>query len=384
MSESSRECRKRSVVMESVVPELVDEWYSSVDVDDSASRQGYTTAQRSDRFMRQSNSNNNNNSNIWASSHSIDLYDQMINIHSSSIDNDSELNDFIENASFTSKSIPMLEQKKHIYSIDEHPIPRSFFAYNLVIIIVLTIAFNSTICTNFFATINDRQTNKSDDAIILKYLFQRIMQLIINGSVLYSTITADTYKSVNYSLDILPINWVLYEYSITQTLWYLLILFVGQFMSAYITIGLFYSQIEAFDQEFFNRSIVEVDIAFAKKIDTFVLAFIVNAASSMITTIILGRSNSLNCKNVAMQGMFAMFIISLIYETTVGPMTFVVNRLFMYIAYVSVFGSTKNVNDILILLSVRILFRIIISPILVYYTKYALIPVLRKYLEYAT
>lgn len=212
---------------------------------------------------------------------------------------------------------------------------------------------------------------------------QNVLQFIIVGGILYVFATADTYKSANCSIDFLPINWVFYSYSILSVLAYLSIQVVSATISSYVMIGMYYSRFAQLDKKTLLESIIPSD-SHALSVDSLVLTLFVHALIVVGTTFIMTQINSLNCDQIFVQALGYIYLISLIYEITIGPISFILYRLIFYGAIVSVFDDTHDSqkNSTLIMMGVSALIKMIGYPLVAYHVKYIWIHIIRRYIEY--
>jgi glycerol uptake facilitator-like aquaporin len=216
-------------------------------------------------------------------------------------------------------------------------------------------------------------------------IFQKTQQFVMTGYVLYMVTTPDTYKSINCSLELLPINWMLYNYPFARVLLYLGIQLIAALLGAYITLGLYYSKLEAMDKKIMQRIIMpSAPHIFA--IDSFALALFAHSVLAVGVTVILSPSNSINCGQTIIYALCYVYIISLLYEIAIGPVSFVIYKLALHLAYVSIFSddSSSEKNMGWILAGAGMLFKLLGFPLIAYHVKYVWSNIARRHIEYAT
>jgi glycerol uptake facilitator-like aquaporin len=215
-------------------------------------------------------------------------------------------------------------------------------------------------------------------------IIQNVLQFVVVSGILYVFATADTYKSANCSIDFLAINWVFNSYNISNVLIYLSIQIVAATIGSYAIIGMYYTQFTQLDKQILLDSIIPSN-KYALSADSLILTLFVHALIILGTTFIMTQINSLNCNQIFVQALGYIYLISILYEITVGPISFILYKLIFYGAIVSVFEDAHDSqkNSTLIMMGADTLIKLIGYPLVVYHMKYIWIQMVRRYIEYA-
>ncbi len=217
------------------------------------------------------------------------------------------------------------------------------------------------------------------------FFIQKTIQFGCIGYFVYTFTTVSTYKSINYSLDTLMVNWVLYSYSFLNILTYLSILITAPVAGSYVTIGLYYSKIKQVDQQLLFDSIFSTTGTGVWAADTIVLTLVAHVTFIIGITFILSYINSMNCKSIAVHALGYTYVISMLCEIAIGPISFILCRVALYGALVSVFGDAESgqKNAICIMTGINILIKLLVYPLIAYHVKYVWIRILQRYFEYS-
>ncbi len=261
--------------------------------------------------------------------------------------------------------------------VPAHPTLARYYLFNFAIYLLMGISFGSTL----FVGTNNMAIVLSYEA----YLAQKLIQLVIFSFITYGTVTASTYRSINYSIDILMINWVLYSYTIKTMFIYLLMQFGAALISGYITIGLYYYKFAVIDNKYIQGVILFVDESHTPTIDSFALLFIAHILLITGATTIMSHINSINCKSTFLMTLVFIYSVSIIYENALGPISFSLYKLCIYIAHTSVFGLEHVIekNYTLLLMIVGLIIKLLLYPLITYYVRYVWSRKLKRYLEYS-
>lgn len=296
----------------------------------------------------------------------------------------SDLSEFINDPNFV---VPMLEDIMHkasditdpYYTPISHSYPvldvsPKYYLYDFILCIFVSIFISSiSFMTSLFST-------NIESTIII----QTIVQSITIGGLLYVFSTPDTYKSINCSLEFLPINWVSYSYSLSNMFIYLSIQILAAIIGSYIVIGMYYNKIKQLDQMILFQSILPGDTDNALSADSIALSIFVNLITIVGATLIMGHINSITCRNSFTYTVIYILIIGVVYERFTGPINFILYKLILYGAIVSTFdGAYDNQkNPIIIAMGINIVFKLIVYPVVAYHVKYIWSQSLRRYIEY--
>jgi hypothetical protein len=313
--------------------------------------------------------------------------------------NDSDMNEFI------TKDIPMLDDYTgnadidpyrdignrdignnlidnmlQVEDIPEILAPKKLYLYNFAINFGMSFWMNSI---TFLCGIELAMENES---WIIRYIIEHIFHLIAISYILYGVITPDTYKSINLSSDILPINWVLYNYPLQQAMSYLGIIFISNFLGAYTSIGLYYTSIKESNKTILVKTILASDMRHAIRIESFILSICVHLFLVSGSTIIMGQINSINSRNVVFYTIIFIFVTTMIFEPLMGSIIFIFNKLWLYLACYSVFDINMESEEttMFFISAISLVMKLFIYPIVAYYTKYVWSKYIRSYIEYSS
>lgn len=299
-----------------------------------------------------------------------------------SITNDSDLNEFIEDPNF---NIPILGDHFRAYQysqpiqpnqINNEIIAPQYYKLEFLICLLISISANHTI----FLVVSDNVDN------IFLNVFRKILHFSLIVIISYAFTTADTYKSINVSIDFLPINWILYNYPIRVVVNYMFVQVIAIIIGSYISIGLYYTEISMLTKNQILISIMSTtDIKYISinHVVTILYAHIISAIGN---TIIMDYTNSLTCRYNMIQRISYLCIVSILYGHIIGPFTLLIYRIILYLSIISVFPKfySHDHQEFLIVGSINILIKLLIYPFIVYYTKYIWKHKFLRYIEYRT
>lgn len=327
-----------------------------------------------DNFTPRNNQNRNRD-------HIISVHSNVLEYsNSESITNDSDLNEFIEDPNL---NIPILgdyfrtyqyPQQEQISQLNNEIIAVQYYKLEFIICLLISISSNHSLLL-----LTNEQT------IGIYNLFRKILYFSIIWPISFAFTNADTYKSINISIDFLPINWILYNYPIMVVVKYMLIQIVAITIGSYISILLYYNEISPLTS---NEIIIPIMSINTFKISTshiFTLLYI-HLISVVGNTIIMDYTNSLTCRSNMIQRICYIGLISIIYGNIIGPFTLLIYRIILYLSIISVFPKFYNHDhqEFLIVAAINILIKLLIYPFIVYYTKYIWKHKFRRYIEYRT
>ena len=296
----------------------------------------------------------------------------------------SDLSEFIHDPNFT---IPMLEDIMHRASGINRSYPNPISPSDPVSdMSPRYYLFDFALCMSVSFVISSitLMTNLLPVNIGSLMIIQTLLQTISLAGLLYIFATPDTYKSLNCSLEFLPINWVSYSYSLPNMLSYLGIQILATIIGAYTVIGMYYNKIDQMERRALFQSILPGDPYHALSVDSFVLTIFANLIMIVGATFIMNQINSINCSQSFAYAVSYILIVGLVYELFTGPINFILYKLILYGAIVSVFDDVHDSqkNPILIAMGINILFKLIVYPVVAYHVKYIWSQMLRRYIEY--
>lgn len=216
-------------------------------------------------------------------------------------------------------------------------------------------------------------------------LVQSIFQYIAIGGLIVLFICSDTYKSINYSIDFLAVNWVFYSYNIRNVFTYLMIQVAASVVGSYATIGMYYSHLVHMDRIRLVGSIIPSDCQVYTP-DSLALTLFAHITMVVGTTTILGRIDSLNCTRIHLQALAYVHIIGFVYSMVIGPISFIIYKAVFYLTLSTVFDHTYDPlkEHVLVTMGLNILIKLVCYPLIAHFTRYTWAPCIRRHIEYAT
>lgn len=299
---------------------------------------------------------------------------------SDSITNDSDLNEFIEDPNF---NIPILGNNFRTYQhltephqvnqINNEIIAPQYYKLEFIVCFLISISANHTL----FLVNNDAPS-------IFLNILRKILYFGIITVIAYLFTTADTYRSINISIDFLPINWIIFNYSFIVVLKYLLIQVVAISIGSYVSVMLYYDELNILNKDEIILSImstINTDFISIGHITTIIYVHLITVIGN---TMIMDYTNSLTCRYNICQRISYLSLVSIIYGHIIGPFSLLIYRIGLYLAIISVFPKHYSGGDssFLVLGMVNILIKMLIYPFIVYYTKYIWKHKILRYIEY--
>lgn len=303
---------------------------------------------------------------------------------SNSIDNDSILNEFIQDPNFS--NIPILERMPYFdippsnnVQIDIQPILiNRYYALEFVACTFISIGISSTI---FMLNILSVETNTNHP--LFYYILSKTIQFFIAGLVIYLFSNADSYKSINVSIDFLVINWSLYDYNIWMVLKYLLIQISACIFGTLLTIGLHYNILLSIPKDVLLNSIILINKDYLLSPSYFLLSIFIHIITVIGLTIIIDCTNSINYHEKIIQKIIYIYSISMLYCTIIGPIGFMIYRTTLYILISFIFNIQKHESvAIIIIMASHMVIKLLTYPFIAFHVKFVWKNSIRRYLEY--
>lgn len=298
---------------------------------------------------------------------------------SESITNDSDLNEFIEDPNF---NIPILgdhfrtyqyTRPQQVNQINNEIIAPHYYKLEFIVCLLISISANHPLFL-----ISGEESN------VFLNIFRKFIHFSIITFISYLFTTADTYKSINVSIDFLPINWILYNYPIKVVINYMLVQIVAIVIGSYISVGLYYNELSLLTHDQIITSIMSTNNTNIVDISHVVTIMYAHLISAVGNTIIMEYTNSLSCRYNMFQRIGYLGLISIIYGHIIGPFTLLIYRIILYLSIISIFPKYYNHDDhiFLVIGAINILIKLLIYPFIVYYTKYIWKHKILRYIEY--
>jgi len=308
--------------------------------------------------------------------------------HSSSmdsIDNDPVLNEFIQDPNFS--NVPSLEKIPYFNTsiansvhIDIQPmLVKCYYALEFAACAFIAIGISSSI---FMVDILRIETDGANS--LFYFILSKTIQFFIAGMVIYSFSNADSYKSINTSIEFLAINWSLYNYTIWMVLKYLLIQISASIFGTLITIGLHYNILSSVPKDVLLNSIITINTNYLLSPSYFLLSTFIHIITAIGLTLIIDRTNSINYHKKIVQRIIYIYSISILYCTIIGPIGFMTYRTTFYILLSIIFNiqGRESMVVIIIITVSHILIKLLIYPFIAFHVKFVWKNSMRRYLEY--
>lgn len=306
----------------------------------------------------------------------------------SSIEDDSALNEFIQDPNFN--QLPILERRPsyqqyftqtgstditNLQPVDIQSSHINYYAVEFLSCLFVSIAVSSsTLMLNILP-------NCADNSLSY-YVLAKALRFFISGYVAYIFTTSDTYRSINTSIDFLSINWALYSYKCTAVCTYFGIQLAAAFLGALLSIGLHYNIISILDKEKLLDSIISVPHIYLLTPSYMFLSIFVHILTVVGLTFIMDSTNSLNCKRIVVKRITYMGVISLVYGPMVGPIGFMaMYKLGLYLATSVIFGIPGSATIVGTVLA-HIAIKLLMYPFIAFHVKYVLKNAIQRYFEY--
>ncbi len=303
------------------------------------------------------------------------------------INDDSDLNEFIQDPSFT--QTPVLERSSAFQQYFERsemnantqPIDiqeitiHHYYLAEFLSCLFVSIAINSCILIlNILHTPNEINLSY--------YLLSKSLLFFAAGYVIYIFSTPDTYRSINTSIDFLSINWVLYAYDYRTVLSYIAIQLISSILGALISIGLYYNIIIMLDKKTMIESIISTHCKFLLSPSYVFLSIFIHISVAVGLTFIMDGTNSVNCRQIVIQRMMYVGVLSLLYSITIEATGFMaMYKLGLYLCATLILGLPCNLTIVCTYLA-HTTFKILAYPFVVFHIKYIWKNAIQRYLEY--
>lgn len=305
---------------------------------------------------------------------------------SDSIENDSMLNEFIQDPEFN--QVPMLEcrqsyqqyfERTHING-ESLPIDiQSVNIYHYYAAEFISCLFVSIVISSSILMLNI--LNNSDNSLVY-YMIAKIIKFYIAGAVTYVFTTPDTYRSINTSIDFLSTNWALYNFDLYAIGTYLLIQLTTGFLGALLSVGLYYNIITSLDKRKLLESIGCVSEDYLLTPSYIFLSGFIHIITVVGLTFIMDGTNSLNCRQKVIQRVTYMCAIAVLYGKIIGPIGFMsIYKLGLYLAVSIIFQLEYNTVVIATILT-YVAIKLLLYPFIAFHVKYVWKNAIQRYLEY--
>jgi glycerol uptake facilitator-like aquaporin len=228
-------------------------------------------------------------------------------------------------------------------------------------------------------------SNESDNPSnpLLYYMISKTVQFFIAGIIISIFTNADTYRSVNVSVDFLAINWVLHDYTFPMVLKYMVIQLLACILGTLISIGMHYNILSKLPKTDLLNSIILVNPEYILTSSYILLSIFIHTINVIGLTFIMDRANSLNYHEKIFHKVIYIYGLSLLYCTIIGPLGFMIYRLTLYICISFIFDIHPNENNsIMIMVAVHLVIKLLIYPFISFHVKFVWKNSIRRYLEY--
>lgn len=194
--------------------------------------------------------------------------------------------------------------------------------------------------------------------------------------------TADTYKSINITVEILMVNAVIFKYTVSQTFVYFIIQLGAMILCSLITIGMFHNVIADVPA----ITIVNVSIPFHLfnfDATTLLVSAFMHACIATGLTLLTNSTSSLNAFERSIHKSLFLFSISVVFGILVDSLGAILPTFILYTTWCIIKNDYTNYNiDLLKLVVISLVVIAVFYPLIALYIKYVLRKKYLRYIEY--
>lgn len=252
-----------------------------------------------------------------------------------------------------------------------------------------------------FTLVTHIYERKDSPDMALRHFISRVVVISWISMIKYVLTSPDTFKSVNLTMESLSINSIIYGYSLSITMKYLLIHIVSGFVSATIVMGIYYEYLNNFTSSELSSFIllrassfvpesVSPEIKLTKEnhkykfgYSYFLITILAHAILGFGLSILTNTVNSINVKKRVLQKGLLMFMVNITFGIIIGPIGYTWPSLALYIMMIIVRNDFDQLNTPIVITYMMTLTTIIIVyPLIAIKIKYFWQSKYRNYIEY--
>lgn len=287
------------------------------------------------------------------------------------------------------------KKKVEIQSI----VVNTYFSLELIGCLISNVIIGCNIF--LFTLVTHIYERKDSPDMALRHFISRVVVISWICLIKYILSSPDTFKSVNLTMESLSINSIIYGYSLSITMKYLLIHIVSGFISASIVIGIYYEYLNNFTSSELSSfillrasSFVPVSVSPEIKLNKenhkynfgysyFLITILAHAILGFGLSMLTNTVNSLNVKKRVLQKGLLMFMINVTFGIIIGPIGYTWPSLALYIIMIVVRNDFDQLNaSIVITYIITLTTIIIVYPLIAIKIKYFWHSKYRNYIEY--
>lgn len=247
-----------------------------------------------------------------------------------------------------------------------------------------SVALSVLLCGNdlMFSIITSSSMGQRSDPI-LRYVFSKLINLSFVALVPFVFTTADTYKSINITIEYLAVNIVVYEYSFVDILKYVGIQLAASILGAIISYGVYYEYVDHLTSRQILPNIFISAFTFRFNISYVVVSLLVHIAIAIALTVISNDCSSINAKKKTVQKALLFLFSGFSFGLFIGPVGHIVPQLCFYAIVIVAKEDFGLFNEhMFITYSVTVLGIILLYPLVAIQIKFYWRNRYRRYIEY--
>lgn len=254
-----------------------------------------------------------------------------------------------------------------------------YFKLEMIACLILNIALSVNDFT--FALVEFRGDAESDK--LIRYIVPKAINMTTIGLVAFVFTNSETYKSINITIEYLLVNAIIYEYTLMNTLKYLIIQFALSVLGCFMTIGMYHNLIKDIPTKIILNVIFSSKRKYNLDFSYVLVSIMMHSILGLGVAILANLTTSTNSKTRAIQKATLIFFISISFGIVIGPIGTTFHDLILYSLCVIVKNDYSAINyQILIVYVASILSTFIIYPLVTIRYKYVWLNTYRRYIEY--
>lgn len=224
--------------------------------------------------------------------------------------------------------------------------------------------------------------NTEEAHLRLTYIFCKSVNFALLAAFLSLFTSADTYKSLNLTIEILMVNAVIFKYSVGQTFIYFITQLSAMIISSLIAIGIFHTVINDIPASTIITASVPSDL-FNFNTTTLFISVLMHICIATGLTLITNSTSSLNAFTRSIHKSVFLFFVSVVFGILVDSLGAVLPTFILYTMWSMITNEYTNYNvDLLKIIAISLVVIVVCYPLIAIYTKYVLRKKYLRYIEY--
>lgn len=254
----------------------------------------------------------------------------------------------------------------------------------LLLEFVASTILDVVLCSNdlMFSIISDAQSNTDP---LVRYIVAKLINLSFVAMIPFIFTTADTYKSINVTVEYLAINVIIFEYDFANILKFAGIQLLAAILGSLISYGIYFEYVKHLTSEQILPNIVISAFTFKFNISYVIVSILVHVFIAAGLTIISNNASSMNAKKKTLHKSLLFMFAGLSFGLFVGPVGHMVPQIIFYAFVVVLKGDFHLFNEnMFITYSVAVLFILILYPLIAIQIKFYWRNRYKRYIEYGS